>query len=101
MSPDAQEALESVSSSDIYVVGGIVDRNLNTGLTLAAAEREGVRAKRLPFDEYLPHIMGRDRVLTVSACVGALMRRHAGGEWVEVLEASVPRRGKGYDKRQV
>lgn len=74
-----------------------MDRNLNRGLTLAAAKRGHARVVRLPFDEHLPEVSARDRVLTVVACVGALMGRHAGGSWKEVLEMSVPRRGQGYD----
>lgn len=97
LSPDADHPLEEVLDSDVYVVGGIVDRNHSKGLTLAAAEGARARALRLPFDEHLPEVSAKDRVLTVVACVGVLMGRHAGGTWKEVLERSLPRRGKGYD----
>lgn len=96
LSPDSEEVLEDVVSTEVYVVGGIVDRNVSRGLTLAAAEGGKARAVRLPFDEYLPEVSSQDQVLTVCACVGVLMSRHAGGEWKEVLEKSVPQRGKGY-----
>lgn len=93
LSPDAEEALDEVVETSIYVVGGIVDRNLHRGLTLGAAEGGGARAARLPFDEYLPEIPRGDRVLTVCACVGVLMGVRAGQGWREALEKSVPRRG--------
>lgn len=93
LSPDADEALDEVRETNVYVVGGIVDRNLNKGLTLKAAEAGRARAVRLPFDEYLPDVPRGDRVLTVCACVGVLMGVRAGQEWREALEKSVPRRG--------
>ncbi|CAM9392384.1 unnamed protein product [Sphacelaria rigidula] len=97
LSPDAEQALEDVRDSDVYVVGGIVDRNHSRGLTLAEAQGAHARAVRLPFDEYLPQVSAKDRVLTVVACVGVLMAKHAGGTWKEVLENSLPRRSKVHD----
>lgn len=92
LSPDAEEALDEVVETNVYVVGGIVDRNLHKGLTLGAAGGGGARAARLPFDEHLPEVPRGDRVLTVCACVGVLMGVHAGQGWREALEKSVPRR---------
>lgn len=93
LSPDAEEALDEVLETNVYVVGGIVDRNLNKGLTREVAEAGRARAVRLPFDEYLPDVPRGDRVLTVCACVGVLMGVRAGQGWREALEKSVPRRG--------
>ncbi|CAM9953787.1 unnamed protein product, partial [Hapterophycus canaliculatus] len=93
LSPDAEEALDEVVETNVYVVGGIVDRNLHKGLTLGAAEGVRARAVRLPFDEHLPEAPRKYRVLTVCACVGVLMAVHAGEGWREALEKSVPRRG--------
>eukprot|EP00903_Cladosiphon_okamuranus_P009581 g9123.t1 len=98
LSPDADEALDEVVESIVYVVGGIVDRNLHKGLTLGAAEGARARAARLPFDEHLPEVPRGDRVLTVCACVGVLMGVHAGQGWREALEKSVPRRIVGVGK---
>ncbi|CAM9101691.1 unnamed protein product [Ectocarpus fasciculatus] len=93
LSPDAEEPLDQVLDTNVYVVGGIVDRNLSKGLTLGAAEGARARAVRLPFDEYLPEIPRGDRVLTVCACVGVLMGIRAGEGWRDALQKSVPRRG--------
>lgn len=93
LSPDAEEPLQEVLATEVYVVGGIVDRNLNRGLTLAAADGGRARAVRLPFAEYLPEVSRKDRVLTVCACVGVLMGVHAGQDWREALKKSVPQRG--------
>eukprot|EP00904_Undaria_pinnatifida_P009979 jgi/Undpi1/6110/HiC_scaffold_20.g08595.m1 len=92
LSPDAEEPLEEVLTSEVYVVGGIVDRNIDKGLTLAAAKGGGARAVRLPFDEHLPEVSPGDQVLTVCACVGVLMSVHAGEDWRQALEKSVPKR---------
>ncbi|CAB1097236.1 unnamed protein product [Ectocarpus sp. CCAP 1310/34] len=93
LSPDAEEPLDQVLDTNVYVVGGIVDRNLRKGLTLGAADGARARAARLPFDEYLPEIPRGDRVLTVCACVGVLMGVRAGEGWRDALQKSVPRRG--------
>lgn len=95
LSPDAEEPLDEVVETNIYVVGGIVDRNLHKGLTLGVAEGVSARAVRLPFDEHLPDVPRKYRVLTVCACVGVLMAVHAGEDWREALEKSVLRRGVG------
>lgn len=92
LSPDAEESLEEVLATEVYVVGGIVDRNIDKGLTLAAAKGGGARAVRLPFDEHLPEVPSGDRVLTVCACVGVLMSIHAGEDWRVALKKSVPKR---------
>lgn len=92
LSPDAEEPLEEVLATEVYVVGGIVDRNIDKGLTLAAAKGGGARAVRLPFDEHLPEVPPGDRVLTVCACVGVLMSIHAGEDWRLALKKSVPKR---------
>lgn len=92
LSPDAEEPLSEVLATEVYVVGGIVDRNIDKGLTLAAAKGGGARAVRLPFDEHLPEVPPGDRVLTVCACVGVLMSIHAGEDWRQALEKSVPKR---------
>ena len=92
LSPDAEEPLEAVVATDVYVIGGIVDRTVRKGITKAAAEAGKARAVRLPFDEYLPEVSRRDRVLTVCACVGVLISVHAGEDWRVALEKSVPRR---------
>lgn len=101
LSPDAQAPLEDVTTTDVYVVGGIVDRNIEKGLTLAAAEGANVRAVRLPFDEHLPEVSSKDRVLTVCACIGVLMSVHAGADWREALKKSVVQRGVEKAARRV
>lgn len=92
LSPDAHDVLEDVLPTKVYVVGGIVDRNLKRGLTLTVAEGRRAQAVRLPFDIYLPGVPSKDRVLTVFACVKVLVARHAGGDWREILGMSVPSR---------
>lgn len=93
LSPDADEPLEEVVVTDVYVIGGIVDRNLHKGLSKAAAEGGNARAVRLPFDEHFPEVSCRYRVLTVCACVGVLVAVHSGEDWRSALEKNVPRRG--------
>mmetsp|Transcript_13029 Transcript_13029/g.41110 ORF Transcript_13029/g.41110 Transcript_13029/m.41110 type:complete len:388 (-) Transcript_13029:28-1191(-) len=51
LSPEATEPLLSLSLSDTYVIGGIVDTNSMKGLSHTRAEALGVRVRRLPLAE--------------------------------------------------
>lgn len=100
LSPDAHDALDEVLPDKVYVIGGIIDRNLKRGLTLSVAEGNRAQVARLPFDEYLPEVPPRGRVLTVFACVRVLVARFAGKGWKEVLETGVPPRGMSQTSRR-
>lgn len=98
LSPDGEEALSTVDSDTIYIVGGLVDRTVQKGVTATFAERAAWPARRLPLQEYL----GVSAVLNVNDVVGALLMVHGGASWQEALEEVVPqrRRRPGKDRRR-
>ena len=60
-SPDAEEALDAIDSSKVYVIGGLVDRSIAKNQSLNRANSMGVRCVRLPLAEYYPECLHRGR----------------------------------------
>ncbi|KAK5965433.1 hypothetical protein GCK32_001444 [Trichostrongylus colubriformis] len=64
LSPDAEEEIEDVHADDVYVLGGIVDRVIERGISrqasLETAIAERVRSKKLPLDKYVTNIPVRN-----------------------------------------
>eukprot|EP00611_Tribonema_gayanum_P012796 TRINITY_DN2347_c0_g1_i1.p1 TRINITY_DN2347_c0_g1~~TRINITY_DN2347_c0_g1_i1.p1 ORF type:complete len:340 (-),score=111.87 TRINITY_DN2347_c0_g1_i1:189-1208(-) len=72
LSPDAEHALDGVEAGVTYVVGGIVDRSVRRGMSLARAAAHGVACARLPLhwvEEYARASGGTKRVLNVDTVV--------------------------------
>lgn len=93
MSPDADEALDEVDASKVYVVGGIVDlatRGMRTSVTRATTA--GLRAVRLPIREFKPE--QTHTVLNIDAVVKILAARRSGLSWDETFERELPKRQK-------
>jgi Trm5-related predicted tRNA methylase len=91
MSPDAEDALDDVDASKVYVVGGIVDlatRGMRT--SVARATNAGFRAVRLPIREYRPD--QTHTVLNIDAVVKILAARRSGLSWDETFARELPKR---------
>ena len=76
----------------VYVIGGLVDRTVQKGATLALAQRCGARAVRLPIVETLGGLPTGRGVLNINDVFEALLAVHAGQCWAAALEAAVPQR---------
>lgn len=63
LSADGDETLEDLKKDEIYIIGGIVDRNRYKFLTLEKAKRLGFRCAKLPLELVKFH---GSRVLTVN-----------------------------------
>ncbi|XGW25570.1 hypothetical protein V3C99_006738 [Haemonchus contortus] len=94
LSPDADEEIEDVEQSDVYVLGGIVDRVPEKGIprqaSLETAVSEGVRCKKLPLDKYVKWKSGT-KFLTLTA-VSTILRDvySSGGDWEFALRKNIP-----------
>lgn len=98
MSPDAQEPLAAVDPSKVYVIGGIVDKTVQKGLTKQFAQHHNLASYRLPIKEYA-RPLGLDfpgahlrPILTATDVVTALVIFHATQDWVIALNVAVPLR---------
>lgn len=92
---DAEDVLEQLEPNDIYVIGGLVDRNRLKGATLQRAKELEVRAKRLSLDEEVSLAHGTP-VLTVNHCVEIMLHAANGKSWRDAYIAVLPVR-KGLD----
>uniref|UniRef100_A0A7S0UWM5 tRNA (guanine(9)-N(1))-methyltransferase n=1 Tax=Polytomella parva TaxID=51329 RepID=A0A7S0UWM5_9CHLO len=97
MSPDAEEPLTDIPSDAIFVIGGIVDRNVKKGITKGYAASLGSRCRRLPISEHAEALgLGKGAqkcpVLNIDSVVSALLDYHASGNWVAALNKVIPGR---------
>jgi len=91
MSPDAEDVLDEIDVSKVYVVGGIVDlatRGMRTSVQRAA--HSGFRAVRLPIREFKPE--HTHEVLNIDAVVKILAARNTGLSWNAVFDQELPKR---------
>lgn len=90
LSPDASEPLTSLSESEIYIIGGLVDRNHHKKYVLNFCIENKIKCKRLPIKEYLNlkccHTMSVPVVFEILSCFGCT------GDWKEAFEKCIPKR---------
>lgn len=65
LSADAEEELSTLSEGEVYIIGGIVDRNRHKNLCQGKAEGLGIRTARLPIGSFIENLPTR-KVLTVN-----------------------------------
>ncbi|KAK1444975.1 tRNA methyltransferase TRM10-type domain containing protein [Babesia gibsoni] len=90
LSADAEEVLEDISDSGIYVIGGIVDRNRLKGISLSRSKQIGASCKRLPIKEHVK--LSQSHVLSITACVSIFLNYTLNRDWHKALVESIPKR---------
>ena len=86
----AENELTAFSEDDVYVIGGIVDRNKHKNLTLDKANAQGIRHARLPIRDHLK--MTGSHVLTVNQTLYIAHAQMELGDWAAALDRAVPTR---------
>merc|ERR1740139_1232513 len=96
LTSEAPEALGVVEADKVYVIGGLVDRSRERGLTFTRARAAGIATARLSLAEHL-HLQldsEQHRALAVNHVFEILMHRARGLVWSDaMLRAMPPRRG--------
>ncbi len=90
LTADAEETLEELKEEEIYIIGGLVDRNRLKKATLDKAKAEGVRTARLPIGSHVKLLSSS--VLTVNHVFEMIIRKVNGMAWGEAIEQSIPKR---------
>jgi len=90
LSPDAPEALSHFDPACVYVIGGIVDCTVRSGLTKNRARSVGAVCRRLPIQEYIPE--HANHILNVDCCVHIVCTHLETGDWVETFKRTLPQR---------
>lgn len=94
LTADAPDALDVIDADTVYVIGGLVDRSREKGLTYARARAAGIATARLPLAEHLELGPEQHRSLAVNHVFEIVMHRARGLEWGDaMLRAMPPRRG--------
>ncbi|GMK60034.1 hypothetical protein CspeluHIS016_0902510 [Cutaneotrichosporon spelunceum] len=91
LSADAEEELSTLSEDEVYIIGGIVDRNRHKNLCQGKAEGLGIRTARLPIGSFIENLPTR-KVLTVNQVYEILLSYLALKDWKAAFEAVIPPR---------
>lgn len=97
LTADTETTLDTIKEGEVYVIGGLVDRNRYKNICAEKARRFGLRTARLP--------IGADRlksstVMTVNQVVNILLAFNQTGSWEEALDAHLPKRKMRQDNEQ-
>ncbi|PWN37104.1 uncharacterized protein FA14DRAFT_159301 [Meira miltonrushii] len=89
LTADTETTLDTIKEGEMYVIGGLVDRNRYKNICAEKARRLGLRTARLP--------IGADRlksstVMTVNQVVNILLAFNQTGSWEEALDEHLPKR---------
>lgn len=99
LTPDAEEALETVDADKVYVLGGLVDESIQKKLSFSRARELSVHTARLPIDEYMVKKNNvknfHSKILAVNQVFDILLKVCDSGSWAEALQTWFPP-GKGY-----
>ncbi|KAK9844836.1 hypothetical protein WJX74_007450 [Apatococcus lobatus] len=90
LTADSKTTLEELQPDEVYVIGGLVDRNRFASMCLDQATAKGIRTARLPIAEYVK--LTGSRVLTVNHVVDILIKWVGSHDWKAALLDSIPAR---------
>eukprot|EP00743_Colponemidia_sp_Colp-15_P003389 GILK01003663.1.p1 GENE.GILK01003663.1~~GILK01003663.1.p1 ORF type:complete len:384 (-),score=94.98 GILK01003663.1:141-1292(-) len=90
LSPDSPNLLTSLDKEKVYVIGGLVDRQVAKNTSIEQARELGVETARLPVHEVIP--LPSMRVLNINTVFEILLRFQSSGNMLESMKAAVPQR---------
>lgn len=99
LTADSPNVLKSFDHHKVYVIGALVDRSIQSGLSLANAKRLKLATARLPLDEYLHWEIGAKN-LTLDQMIRIMLTLRETGNWEEALKFVPQRKHKGFQHKQ-
>lgn len=99
LTADSPKVLRKFDPSKVYIIGALVDRSVQTGLSLANAKRLNLATARLPLDEFLQWEIGAKN-LTLDQMVQIMITLKDKGSWEEALQFVPKRKHDGFHKIQ-
>lgn len=99
LTADSPNVLHTFDHSKVYVVGAMVDRSIQSGVSLANAKRLKLSTARLPLDEYLHWEIGAKN-LTLDQMIRILMTVKDTGSWEKALEFVPKRKHDGFHQQR-
>lgn len=95
LTADSRNVLRTYDHSKVYIIGSLVDRSIQSGLSLANAKRLNLATARLPLDEFLHWEIGAKN-LTLDQMIRILMTMKDTGSWEKALEFVPKRKHDGF-----
>ncbi|CAK6965896.1 tRNA methyltransferase 10 homolog C [Scomber scombrus] len=95
LTADSPNVLRTFDHSKVYIIGSIVDRSIQTGLSLANAKRLKLATARLPLDEFLHWGCGAKN-LTLDQMIRIMLTMKETGKWEEALKFVPTRKHEGF-----
>lgn len=99
LTADSPNVLRSFDHSKVYVIGAMVDRSIQTGLSMANAKRLKLATARLPLDEFLRWEVGAKN-LTLDQMIRIMLTLKETGNWEEALKPVPKRKHDGFHRHQ-
>uniref|UniRef100_A0A3B4F3X5 tRNA methyltransferase 10 homolog C n=1 Tax=Pundamilia nyererei TaxID=303518 RepID=A0A3B4F3X5_9CICH len=99
LTADSPNVLRTFDHSKVYIIGALVDRSIQKGLSLANAKRLKLATARLPLDEFLHWEMGAKN-LTLDQMICIMLSFKDRGRWDEALQFVPKRKHDGFHQQQ-
>lgn len=99
LTADSPNVLRTFDHSKVYIIGALVDRSIQKGLSLANAKRLKLATARLPLDEFLHWEMGAKN-LTLDQMIRIMLSFKDRGRWDEALQFVPKRKHDGFYQQQ-
>lgn len=99
LTADSPNVLSKYDHSKVYIIGALVDRSIQSGVSLANAKRLNLSTARLPLDEYLHWEIGAKN-LTLDQMIRIMMTAKETGSWKKALEFVPKRKHDGFHQHR-
>lgn len=99
LTADSRTVLHTFDHSKVYIIGALVDRSIQSGLSLANAKRLNLATARLPLDEFLHWGIGAKN-LTLDQMIRIMLVLKETGNWEEALQFVPKRKHGGFHQQQ-
>ncbi|XP_023280104.1 tRNA methyltransferase 10 homolog C [Seriola lalandi dorsalis] len=98
LTADSPNVLRTFDHSKVYIIGAMVDRSIQSGLSLANAKRLKLATARLPLDEFLYWEIGAKN-LTLDQMIRIMLTFKDTGKWEEALNFVPKRKHDGFHQQ--
>ncbi|KAK2853899.1 hypothetical protein Q5P01_006560 [Channa striata] len=98
LTADSPNILRTFDHSKVYIVGALVDRSIQSGVSLAIAKRLKLATARLPLDEFLHWEIGAKN-LTLDQMIRIMLTVKETGTWEEALKFVPIRKHGGFHQQ--
>ncbi|XP_058236323.1 tRNA methyltransferase 10 homolog C [Hemibagrus wyckioides] len=99
LTADSPNVLRTFDHSKVYIIGAMVDRSIQSGVSLANAKRLNLSTARLPLDEFLHWEIGAKN-LTLDQMIRIMLTAKETGSWEKALEFVPKRKHDGFHQQR-